>query len=182
MTGPTCPSDLPRKLCKKCLVVKPLSEFYVHKQMGDGHLSKCKECTKADVRENRAENIAYYQNYDRLRYDDGSHVPPRPANDNAYARVRRWRMANPEKYTAHLAVDRSVSSGVLKRPTVCSECGQGSEFIEAHHDDYSKPLQVRWLCKKCHGHVGKKPRLHMQPRKRRGFRGAMKPTRRTTNP
>ena len=55
------------KVCFKCNVHQPLSEFYKHKMMGDGHLNKCKECTKKDTKENSAKNYDYYREYDRAR-------------------------------------------------------------------------------------------------------------------
>ena len=51
----------------------------------------------------------------------------------------------------------ALRQGKLKRPIRCSKCRDkpgndnfGRPKIEAHHEDYRKPLEVQWLCLKCH--------------------------------
>ena len=53
------------KVCFKCFAEKPLSDFYVHKAMADGHLNKCKDCTKKDVFRHREMNLEKVREYDR---------------------------------------------------------------------------------------------------------------------
>lgn len=127
------------KTCFKCKTEKPLTEFYRHAQMGDGHLNKCKECTKRDVREHRAANDSVRE-YDRQR----ASLPHRV--ERAKVINGRWREAFPERRAAHMAVQYAIRSGRMERQP-CWVCG---ERAEAHHPDYSQPLDVVWLCPRHH--------------------------------
>ena len=58
---------------------------------------------------------------------------------------------------AHNKVEKAVKAGRMQRPDHCEHCGEkpppfadGRTAIQAHHDDYQRPLQVRWLCQPCH--------------------------------
>lgn len=61
--------------------------------------------------------------------------------------TKRFRERYPEKYAAHVAVQTAVRNGTLVQKP-CEVCGCLQS--EAHHDDYSKPLEVKWLCDTCH--------------------------------
>ena len=67
------------------------------------------------------------------------------ANNPGYstAKNRKWNAANPEKRRAHRAVGYALKVGKLVREP-CEFCGASK--VQAHHDDYAKPLVVRWWC------------------------------------
>ena len=129
------------KTCFKCSAVKPLEEFYKHPMMGDGHLNKCKECTKSDANKHRSENLEKIREYDRRR----GGLPERK-KQNAVV-TKAWRAEDIRRQRAHSAVARAMSKGILGRK-LCCRCG--NEKTLAHHEDYDKPLDIMWLCQPCH--------------------------------
>lgn len=54
-----------------------------------------------------------------------------------------------ERDSAGQALRTAVREGHIAKPDRCQDCGV-TEKIEAHHEDYSKPLEVAWLCPRCH--------------------------------
>lgn len=72
-------------------------------------------------------------------------------------RQAAWRQQKPYAYQAHLAVQRAVKKGVLRKPGACTECGAEGKRIDAHHPDYTRPLHVQWLCRSCHNQAHARP-------------------------
>lgn len=73
------------------------------------------------------------------------------ASRNKRAYVNRFRAMNPEKARAHDAVKSAIVAGRLVRPTACERCGiTTNRPLDSHHDDYSRPLDVRFVCRACH--------------------------------
>lgn len=133
--------DMNGKNCKMCFKFKPLSDFYAHPKMADGFDGKCKECAKEAVRKNYRANRLHYVEYERQRFKD----PSRKAAFLKYQRQRRKRF--PHKSVAWSAVSNAIRDGKLVR-LPCEKCGNPKS--QAHHTDYSKPLDVQWLCFKHH--------------------------------
>lgn len=81
--------------------------------------------------------------------------------------VKNWRKNNPKRFAetekirrkrdtpkelARNLVYKHIMRGKMIRGSKCESCGMEEGKMEAHHDDYNKPLEVRWLCKICHRH------------------------------
>lgn len=63
--------------------------------------------------------------------------------------TQAYKRRNPHKNRAHKRVYDAIKSGRLVRPTSCEICKEHG-LIHAHHDDYSKPLDVKFICRSCH--------------------------------
>lgn len=129
------------KTCFKCNVQKPLTDFYKHPAMADGHVNKCKECNKKDVLEHRLKNIKRIREYDKER-------SKHPERAKLHLEVNQaWRNQDKRRSKCHNAVAKAIKSGELVR-SPCSKCGDVKSL--AHHEDYDKPLEVIWFCQPCH--------------------------------
>lgn len=137
------------KICFKCNKKKSLDSFYAHKGMSDGHLGKCKECTKKGVRERYydPENLEKVKSYEAKRFQD----PDRKEKALDYQRKRRKKY--PEKDRARNLVNNHIAKGKLKK-LPCVECGDIK--TEGHHTNYLEPLNVTWLCRPHHMKAHKK--------------------------
>ena len=81
------------------------------------------------------------------------------SKDRKPTRQQMWRKRNPKKYACHLAAQNALRLGIIKRMP-CEVCG--AEKADMHHEDYSRPFDVRFLCR----------RHHKQLHSKRGSNGA----------
>jgi hypothetical protein len=138
------------RVCSVCSIDKPLDDFEKRKNGSHGRSWRCKTCSSRksaiyyranlETRRNAKRKASmnrepgFYSRYQRLSWDEEC---------ERYGHDRR---------TAKTKVRLAVAKGILVKPTVCEECEKDtpSRHLHGHHDDYSKPLEVRWLCKACH--------------------------------
>lgn len=101
--------------------------------------------------------------YDRERYWND---PKRKLTTNeawkkpsARRRIREFQAAKRKskdpKFLARLRLRKAVFKGLIPKPNFCNRCGVVKEkrYIHGHHKDYSKPLDVEWVCSTCHGEI-----------------------------
>lgn len=74
---------------------------------------------------------------------------------NTYEAMVRSRKKFTDKSRARDRVANAVKAGKVIKPDRCSKCHTVKK-LDGHHEDYSKPLDVLWLCRQCHADIHKK--------------------------
>lgn len=115
------------KVCIGCQERLPIESFY--KSTRGNRQSRCKPCFN--------KKTSYYNRS----------YKPDPVKVSAKGSL--FRSENKDKTKAHRLVVKALREGNLTRPETCESCGKHGR-IQGHHADYSKPLEVDWLCSSCH--------------------------------
>lgn len=132
-------STVAGKKCPTCGQTKPFENFYRNASKPDGRSVECAECGRLRARKRQQSPRVKAVRDAWRKSESGQAMVRRRVRDPAYK----------AKKAAHRKVERALISGQLVRPERCEQC-PSSEDLHAHHDDYSKPLEVRWLCRDCH--------------------------------
>ena len=120
------------KKCFKCKIDKELVDFYPHKQMKDGYLNKCRDCARRDS--------AAQLEINKLN-------PVWVEKEKERVRLKQLRLAGSKRTKIYNQVRDALNQGLIKEQP-CAVCGEVK--TEGHHEDYDKPLDLVWLCKRHH--------------------------------
>lgn len=135
------------KKCTTCKEIKPVTDFYKDIRRADGLKSQCKKChsitsvLSRDKERHRTRNREWMR---KSKYHTREEVRER---DMLRSRARGKSL----EVRARALANRAIELGFLVRPERCPECGTDERTIHAHHEDYTRPLNVMWLCSECHG-------------------------------
>ena len=146
------------KTCSKCNQDLPIECFGANRSTRDTLQYWCRSCCAKYRAKNGAANAEYAKRWRRDNPDKAAAIAQnwRDKNPNYYnlnkERIslthRACRARHRDRYLARAAVSHAKANGTLQ-PQPCEACGSTRE-IHAHHEDYSKPLDVVWLCGKHH--------------------------------
>lgn len=122
--------------------------------MKDGRLNCCRSCSKLyhNTNNRRAHRVAYM-----AKYKASDKYKKYLQSEENRAAKKRWQDSNKHKVKAHDALNYAVKTNRIKVEP-CEVCG-ATVKIQGHHSDYSKPLDVNWLCKKHHNELHYGPKL-----------------------
>lgn len=145
-------SQLSLRKCKKCGTIK--------------NGERCKPCSTKYQAEYRLKNkqvinkaIALCKEKNPEKYRNIYKKLAEKNKEKVKASMDKWLIKNKKQRFANVTLCNAVRDGRIEKPSNCSMCGVIDEKLHGHHDDYNKPLDVRWVCVKCHHEIHKSLKL-----------------------
>jgi hypothetical protein len=151
--------------CKECSKAKTKAHALANPEKVKASREKRKDRALAVAREYKRKNkdrlsklqkVHYYLNREKLcqkAREWSKNLSPEKKKIKRQYYLKWSKTENAKKYnTSRKAVYNALKKGILIKPNKCTLCFR-EEKLEGHHPDYNKPLEVVWLCKKCHGIV-----------------------------
>jgi hypothetical protein len=152
-----------KRKCSPCSEIKDLSDFPFQKKSSTGLAGVCRKCSY------QRNKIALQRRRNRYPLKELTYKREYQSRPEIRRKVRERyvqnRNANPEKFKAKEAIQKqsekgkarnalriAVHAGKIIKPEKCERC-KTDGYVEGHHPDYSKPLEVVWLCRPCHRKV-----------------------------
>jgi len=178
------------KTCSRCKLTRPVSEFTKNRSKKDGLSCECRSCkAESQARYLNSDKgrkavqraVKKYQatgggkeafNKATAKYCASEHGKRKRSEYYSLPEVKDMRRdkgrdyykkrkkEHPEKYRAYCKLKYALESGKIKKPDKCEDC-PATKNIQAHHEDYSKPYNVNWLCPKCHRRRDRERRVRL---------------------
>lgn len=117
------------------------------------HRLYCGQCKSTEklirIAKNKYKTVQYYLcrtcNTEKARKYRSTEYGASRARIAVYKSIAKY----PERHQARMILNNAVKTGRIIRPSICSRCS-AETIVEAHHTDYTQPLNVVWLCRDCH--------------------------------
>ena len=133
--------NITHKICTKCKELKSIDNFAFIKKGRPLRIPMCRSCTKKTNSEYRSSEHgkAVIRRQFKRRYNKHADEYINKATDRYFKKPEAVRAAAQARY--------ALKKGLIEKKA-CENCS--SDKVEMHHDDYSRPLEIRWLCRSCH--------------------------------
>lgn len=140
--------------CSICKIDKKEDDFYSYDRW------RCKKCRGKKVLAWKAKNRERSLEIDKKHRDTHKFEKRkyyakwykkngRIRNVLSYEITLQWKQEHPDAIKAHRTLQYAVKTGKVIKPNICLKCYR-EKRLSAHHNNYSKPLEVEWLCYSCH--------------------------------
>lgn len=152
------------KKCSKCLIEKSEDLFWKRNNRKSAVNSECKSCCSERRRKFYAENnIDILQKRKKYYLENREkffqYVKKYQKNNPKYRKYQnqyliKKRKSHDQKFLARQIVQLALKGKMIFKPLQCARC-ESMEKIEAHHEDYARPLDILWVCYPCHRMIHK---------------------------